>query len=237
MKQQIRRMRFFLRVSTLALAIYSLVTMAYTLKHFIDTRDHVVVIRNISAGGEPVVRGPWFKESKTWPTILLMVTSAVSLLLNVVVVVAYFKSVETANTAAAKFMYISYIIAAVHVGMWIPTAVAYRAGKTGEDLWGWSCSTKAEQIQTAFLGVVDFKRSCHIQTAAWASAMAEALLVILTFLLRWWEYRRLRHRRDLQAYHSIELKETGWSKIFPTGYQLCIEMQAFVSLLFSSNDS
>ena len=229
-------MKFFLRVFTLALAIYTLVTMAYTLKHFFDTRDHKVVIRNISTGGEPVIRGPWFKESKTWPTVLLMVTSAVSLLLNVVVVVAYFKSVETANTAAANFMYISYIIAAIHVGMWIPTAAAYRAGKNGEDLWGWSCSNKAEQIQTAFQGVVDFKRACHIQTAAWAAAMAEALLVILTLLLRWWEYRRLKHRRDLQPYHSIGPKETRWGKIIPTGYELCNEMHISVSLLFSSND-
>ena len=220
MKRQIRRMKFFLRVFTLALAIYSLVAMTYTLKHFFDTHDHKVVVRNISAGGQPVIRGPWFKESKTWPTILLMVTSAISLLLNVVVVVAYFKSVETANTAAANFAYISYIIAATHVGMWIPTAVAYRAGKNGEDLWGWSCSIKAEQIQIAFLGVVDFKRACHIQTAAWASAMAEALVVILTFLLLWWEYRRLKHRRDLQTYHSIRLKETRWSKMVPTGHEL-----------------
>jgi hypothetical protein len=141
-----------------------------------------VVVRNISAGGERVAPDPWFKESKTWQTILLMSTSAVTLLLNLVVVVAYFKSVGTANTTAAYFTYVSYIIAATHVGMWIPTAAAYKAGKNGEDLWGWSCSIKAEQSQVAFLGVVDFKHACNLQTAAWSSSVAEALLMVLAFV-------------------------------------------------------
>ena len=96
-------MKIFLRVFTLALATYSLITTVYTPQHFFDKHDHKVVVRNISAGGETVVRGPWFKESKTWPTILLIVTSAISLLLNVVVVVTYFQSVETTNTTAANF--------------------------------------------------------------------------------------------------------------------------------------
>ena len=219
MKRRIRRLKFFLRIFSLALAIYALITMVYTLKHFFNTRDHKVVVRNISAGGEPVTRGPWFKESRTWPTVLLMATSGITLLLNVIIVVAYIKSVETANTTAAYFTYVSYVITAIHVGMWIPTAAAYRAGKNGEDLWGWSCSPKAAQIQAAFLGVVDFKRSCHLQTSAWASSVAEALLLIMMFVLWWWEYRRLKHKRDLQSHHSIALNETRWSKLIPTGHK------------------
>lgn len=220
MKQQIRQMKFFVRMFTLALAIYSLVTMVYTLKQFLETRDHKVVLTNISAGGKPVVRGPWFKESKTWPTVLLMATSAITLLLNLLVMVAYFKSVGTANTTALYFTYVSYIMGATHLAMWIPTAAAYRAGRTGKDLWGWSCSAKAAQTQAAFLGVVDFQRTCHIQTAAWASSVAQALLMMLTFVLWWWEYRRLKHKRDLQTHHSIAVKETRWSKMIPTGHRL-----------------
>jgi hypothetical protein len=90
--------------------------------------------------------------------------------------------VETENTTAANFAYLSYIIAATRVGMWIPTAAAYRVGKNGEDPRGWSCSIKAEQVRIAFLEAVDFKRACHIQRAAWASVVTEALLVTLTFL-------------------------------------------------------
>jgi hypothetical protein len=90
--------------------------------------------------------------------------------------------------------------------MWIPTVAAYRVGKNGEDLRGRSCSIKAEQVQIAFLGAVDFKRACHIQRAVWASVVTEALLVILTFLLGWWEYRRLKHKRDFRTHHSIPLK-------------------------------
>ena len=220
MKQRIRYFKFFLRVFTLALAIYSLVTMAYTLKRFIATRNYKVIIRN--SAGHVLVRGPWFKETKLWPTLLLATTSSLSLLLNLVVVIAYLKSVRTANTTSTYFTYVSYIISAVHVGMWIPTAAAYRIGKTGEDLWGWSCSEKAAQIQPAFKGIVDFERACNVQTSAWGSSLAEAFLMIFTALLWWWEYRRLKHQRDMQTHFTedFQMTENKWSKMVPTGHKI-----------------
>jgi hypothetical protein len=45
-----------------------------------------------------------------------MATSVITFLLNAIVVITYFKSVETANTTAVYFTYISYIITATHVG-------------------------------------------------------------------------------------------------------------------------
>jgi len=219
MKQRIRYLKFILRVFALALAIYSLITMSYTLKRFIDTRDHKVIIRN--SAGHVLIRGPWFKETKIWPTVLLATTSVLSLLLNLVVLIAYFRSVRTANTTSAYFTYISFSITATHVGMWIPTAAAYRIGKTGKDLWGWSCSEKAQQIQFAFKGVIDFKKACNVQTSAWGSSLAEAIFLIFTLLLWWWEYRRLKHQRDMQTHFTNEyqLKESRWTRMVPTGHK------------------
>lgn len=212
-------MKFAVRVCTLIMATYSLVTMALQLKEFIDTQGHRVIIRN--SAGNVVERGPWFKESKLWPTVLLAMTSIISLCLSFVIVVAYFRSVGTANSSAAYFTYVSYIITATHVGMWIPTAAAYRAGKDGKDLWGWSCSEEAKQIQFAFHGVVNFERSCNVQSSAWASSMIEAILTILTVLLYWWEYRRLKHKREMQTHFSeqVDLKESRWTKLIPTGHK------------------
>ena len=51
-----------------------------------------------------------------------------------------------------------------HLAVWIATAVAYRVGKTGKDLWGWSCSTAAQDIQKTF-PEVNFDFLCSFQVS------------------------------------------------------------------------
>ena len=44
------------------------------------------------------------------------------------------------------------------------TAAAYRKGKDGTDLWGWSCTHEARVVlQPFFKDVVDFGVLCRIQ--------------------------------------------------------------------------
>ena len=43
---------------------------------------------------------------------------------------------------------------------------AYRAGRTESDLWGWSCSDKADAIQEQFSSVVDFGKLCDTQVCS-----------------------------------------------------------------------
>ena len=52
-----------------------------------------------------------------------------------------------------------------HLIVWIGTTAAYRVGRTGNDLWGWTCSDKADSIQEEFAAVVDFSRFCDIQVS------------------------------------------------------------------------
>lgn len=44
--------------------------------------------------------------------------------------------------------------------VWIGVAIAYRAGRTGNDLSGWACSPSADKIQANFEGIVDFDKIC-----------------------------------------------------------------------------
>lgn len=38
-------------------------------------------------------------------------------------------------------------------------------GRTGSDLWGWTCSDKADSIQAEFAALVNFSRFCDIQVS------------------------------------------------------------------------
>src|SRR6266536_1582142 len=151
MKARIRRLRAVLRITTLLLAIYMTVSMIITLNKYLSSR-HVI------RGG----RNAWAKQSTTWPTIPLLATSSITLQINAAVVVAYLKSIRAANRTHDYASWIGGGVFVAHMGMWIATAVLYRTGKTGHDLWGWSCDPKAKKIQPQFSDVVKFERYCNL---------------------------------------------------------------------------
>ncbi len=53
-----------------------------------------------------------------------------------------------------------------HVLVWAVVMVLYRVFKTEKDLWGWSCSQKAEGIQGLYEGVVSFNSLCTLQASS-----------------------------------------------------------------------
>ena len=101
--------------------------------------------------------------TKEWPSIMLLVASGVTLLMSVVLLFGYcccWKKTTT-NWKFTVFRYTVQIVA------WILISIIYRYEKSlhgnDNDLWGWSCSTKAAAIQEAFKGVVDFSTLCSAQ--------------------------------------------------------------------------
>lgn len=52
---------------------------------------------------------------------------------------------------------------ASHVAVWVGSAIAYKAGNTGSDLWGWTCSDGADGIQEVFKAVINFDDFCKVQ--------------------------------------------------------------------------
>ena len=70
-----------------------------------------------------------------------------------------------------------------HIAVWIATAVAYRLGKTGNDLWGWTCSDKADQIQDQFQAVIDFNNFCNVQVCSPIATHSFCELTIATVVI------------------------------------------------------
>jgi hypothetical protein len=192
-------------------------TMSLTFRKYFTTRNTLIAVPG--PNGTSTTRGPWARQTKTWPTTVLLVTSSVSFIISAVVMAAYIRSIRAANAAHEYGSYAGAAVFAAQVGMWIAVAAAYRAGKSTEDLWGWTCDEKAMRIQKPFERVVNFKRYCDIQTSSWVTSVAQAVLMVLYAAVYLWGYLRLRHQRKMEATFSpdvYEHREGRWSRFVPT---------------------
>lgn len=113
---------------------------------------------------ERIGRTAWPKNgTKEWPSILLLAASGLTLLMSVVWLFGYCCCWKK-TTTSWKFTVFRYV---VQIAAWIMVSFIYRYEKglhgNDNDLWGWSCSTKAKNIQEAFNGVVDFSTLCKAQ--------------------------------------------------------------------------
>ena len=131
----------------------------YTIIKFTTTKDTMRDGRN-----------PWpLHGTKLWPAIMLLVAAGLTLVASVALLVSYCCCRERVRLSW-KFTVAKY---AVHIAAWIVVAVLYRYEKSlngnDNDLWGWSCSAKADEIQAAFNGVVNFHQLCELQVSVTGS--------------------------------------------------------------------
>ena len=138
-------------ISTL-LSTVMFISMVYTTIKYQTTENTV-------RGG----RTPWPKNAKLWPTFMFLATSGVTLILSIITMLSYCCCYKKA-TASWKLTVVKYVI---HLGVWLIVSALYRYEKgtkgNNNDLWGWSCSDKADQIQSQFNGVVGFSGLCTLQ--------------------------------------------------------------------------
>lgn len=110
-------------------------------------------------------RGPWPKDTKMWPTIMLLIASAFTLITTIVLLFAYCCCYKRTQTSW-KFTVAKY---AVQIITWIVVSFLYRYEKGlnghNNDIWGWSCAKEADAIQAQFHGVVNFDALCKTQVS------------------------------------------------------------------------
>lgn len=157
-------------VSTL-LSVIMFGIMLYVNITFMTTKG---TNRDVTTQGTTVSRNPWpLHGTKLWPAIMLLVASGVTLVISVVILCSYC-CCRSRYERSWKLTIAKYV---VHILAWAIVAVVYRYEKglhgNNNDLWGWSCSTKAKDIQVAFNGVVDFSKLCTLQTNSWHTSIAE----------------------------------------------------------------
>lgn len=183
--------------------------MILTLVKFYQTRHTLRVVQEPSG---PVTRGPWALNTSVWSTYLLLATSVATFFGNLFTIASYLKGIKSANKAQNVASSIGYIVFAIHASTWVATAAAYRAAKTGSDLWGWSCKGQGMvELQESFQGIVDFRKQCRVQGGSWVVSVLEAIIGVLAVIIFGLAYRRLSLQRRMGSF-----QEGRMSWIIPT---------------------
>ncbi|KAI4262766.1 MAG: hypothetical protein L6R42_002061 [Xanthoria sp. 1 TBL-2021] len=161
--------------------------MVYVNLKFYTTRNH------IKEG-----RTPWPKSgTKVWPSIMLLAATCITLCTSTIILFNYcynFKKLKQ-SWRLTLFLY------TVHIASWIVISVVYRVEKglhgNNDDLWGWSCSTQAKNIQKLFDGVVDFRSLCAAQSASWYVSIIEFVVRIMITIVLYVINRKQGGEQDL----------------------------------------
>jgi hypothetical protein len=139
--------------------------MVLTVSKFLHTKD---IFREVTgADGVTINRTAWALDSKEWPTYMYFAIAAISLILNLLIMLAYLRDIRAANRAATIASAFTLLVNLGNVIVWLVSVVVYRYEKdtngVSNDLWGWTCSSAAEDIQEAFSDVIQFNSYCNIQ--------------------------------------------------------------------------
>ncbi|KAL8913330.1 MAG: hypothetical protein Q9171_001807 [Xanthocarpia ochracea] len=143
-------------------------------------------------------RTPWPNNgTKVWPSIMLLAAAAITLCTSTVILFNYccnFKKLK-------QSWKLTLLLYGVHIASWIAISVVYRVEKglhgNNDDLWGWSCSTQAKNIQKLFDGVVNFRSLCGAQSGSWYVSIIEFVVRIVITLVLYIINRRQGGEQDL----------------------------------------
>lgn len=123
--------------------------MVYVLVKFYQTKD-------IPA---PDRTSPWAKDTTLWPTLVLLVASLLTFLVEVAsMIAACCRKTKVEDK-------ITWLGRTVKVAQWVAVFILYRIGKTSRDLWGWSCDDRAAAIQQFYVTDLDFHALCTEQVS------------------------------------------------------------------------
>lgn len=122
--------------------------MAFTMFTFYSTKDEQALGRSI-----------WAKNWKTWPTVLVLVASFLTFCASLLALLLFCCCFKKAANSW-KMVVFTY---AIHISMWLLVTFLYRWEKALNDLWGWSCSEQAGELQHKGNASVNFDRLCQIQ--------------------------------------------------------------------------
>ncbi|KAF7191475.1 hypothetical protein HII31_06977 [Pseudocercospora fuligena] len=127
--------------------------------------------------------------------------SAISFILNSIILLSYIRSVKTANSFSTYTSIWTWTITLSHLGIWIASVIIYRYGREPvngkfRDLWGWTCSSTAKELQDA-LTSVNFDKYCTIQSSGWYSGLANVGMGMLSAILLGLAIKRRRGKKVL----------------------------------------
>jgi hypothetical protein len=145
--------------------------------------------------GRPI----WPRQPEEWPTYLLLAGALVSFLTAVIMMLMFCCCYERASRSWKLVL----LLNTVEVTYWIVVAVVYRKEKRLSDLWGWSCSDIAAELQKDG-GSVAFDSLCTLQTISWYVSIAETVLKVVVLVFTIWLLKKLKKETAHQKMRIID---------------------------------
>ena len=153
----------------------------------------------------PISRTAWSLKTKAWPTYMYFAISLFGVIVNLFVLVSYVWGIKAANKVARLGTAFTITTLLLDIAVWIMAVVVYRYERERtengkhNDLWGWTCSPAAQNIQKVFASEVPFNRYCNIQTAGWAAGLLEVgvlgtSLIVYALMVRRGQSKKLVRR-------------------------------------------
>lgn len=181
LKAQIRILRLVSRILATILSIATLVPMIMTIVKYLQTKDTYYTLPDGTR------RTAWANDSIVWYTYMYAGVSAISTIFNIMVMIGYLRAgVRGANKMADVSGWWEYFVLGVNFVVWAVSVGVYRYGKEPvdgkfRDLWGWTCSNAAQQLQDVLV-VVNFQKFCNVQGAAFSIGVTNVVTMVLSGL-------------------------------------------------------
>ncbi|TID14005.1 Autophagy-related protein 22-2 [Venturia nashicola] len=210
LKKSIRILRVLQRLLATGLSLAALIPLTMTLIKFLQTKDIYKEVQ--MPDGTKVNRTAWAGDTIAWPTYMYFSIAATSFIMNLGTLIGYFWSTKAANYVAHVGSAFDYAVKAMNLIVWIVAAAIYKYEKEvltnnlHRDLWGWSCSTAADQLQKAFVDEVPFGKYCTVQSGSWFAGLAHIGSIVLGVIITLMAGRRKtmqgRVKRETQEYEG-----------------------------------
>jgi predicted permease len=110
---------------------------------------------------------PWAEGGKTWPQILLLCISCISLFMCIVIFWGYarggHKRAEKVAVYYTTFAVLFFVFSIVMWGVGAAVLSQSKAQGNGQDIWGWSC--KDNKRRSLFQNDVSYALICRLQVS------------------------------------------------------------------------
>lgn len=196
--------------------------LSFALAKYYLTRNNVI------AGNQKA----WVTPATLWPTFMLLGIAAITFFMNLVTLCSYACGVGAANKSSTATTVVGIILLAVHVISWAVAAGLYKMAETGNDLWGYTCSARADEIQAQVKSFVSFGKLCNLQVSstlplnshpraewltmnqggAWYASILQAIAYLLAFIITFLALKRISHKKKMQKVRDSMAMEQGYNQ-------------------------
>lgn len=157
---------------------------------------------------------PWALNQQTWPQILLLCISCVSLFACLIIFWGYYKGGHRgAQKSSVYWTIFSVCFFIFSVIMWMVGAIVIQHAKNSgnnKDLWGWSCVNNARS--QLFQNDVSYDLICRLQNWSLVCAIIEIVVEVITICVYGIVFYRFYSKRQLRK--TMEVRDNARSQLY-----------------------